>query len=76
MPPNLRTVSGAEAIRALEQLGFRKVRQRGSHVVMRKDTPDGAVGCAIPLHRELKAGTLRGILRQAKVDPDVFLDQL
>ncbi|MBI1803177.1 MAG: type II toxin-antitoxin system HicA family toxin [Ignavibacteriae bacterium] len=74
--PNLRTVPGAEAVRALERLGFRQVRQRGSHVIMRKETPDGAVGCAIPLHKELKIGTLRGILRQAKVESDDFLAKL
>lgn len=74
--PNLRTVSGSEAVRALELLGFKRVRQRGSHVVMRQDTPDGAVGCAVPLHRELKVGTLRGILRQARIAPEDFLDQL
>ena len=36
---NLRTVSGAEAVRTLERLGFKQVRQRGSHVVMRQETP-------------------------------------
>ncbi len=74
--PNLRTVSGAEAIKALEHLGFRQVRQRGSHVVLRKETSEGAVGCAVPLHKELKVGTLRGILRQAKVEPEKFFDKL
>lgn len=74
--PSLRTVSGSEAIKALERLGFRQVRQRGSHVVLRKDTPEGAVGCAVPLHKGLKVGTLRGILRQAKVDPEEFLEKL
>lgn len=73
---NLRTVSGIEAIRALERLGFRQVRQRGSHVVLRKDTSEGAVGCAVPLHKELKVGTLRGILRQARVEPEDFLEKL
>ena len=43
---------------------------------MRKETPDGAVGCAVPLHKELKIGTLRGILRQAKVESDDFLAKL
>ena len=74
--PNLRTVSAAEAISALERLGFRQVRQRGSHVVLRKDRSEGAVGCAVPLHKELKVGTLRGILRQAKVEPEEFLQKL
>ena len=72
----LRKVTGQEAIRALQRLGFEKVRQRGSHVILKKETSEGAVGCVIPLHRELKIGTLRGILRQAKVTPDEFMDML
>lgn len=70
--PNLPVVSGEQAIRALERLGFRSVRQRGSHVVLRKGTSDGAIGCVIPRHRELAAGTLRGILKQAKVSVEDF----
>ena len=72
----LRKVTGQEAIRALQRLGFEKVRQRGSHVILKKETSEGAVGCVIPLHRELKIGTLHGILRQAKVTPEEFMDVL
>ncbi len=74
--PKLRRVSGREAIHALERLGFEQVRQRGSHVVLKRQTPEGAVGCVVPLHRELAIGTLRGILRQAKVSPDEFMENL
>jgi len=70
--PNLPRVSGAEVIRALERMGFVQVRQRGSHVVLKKQTPDGAVGCVVPLHRELAVGTLHGILQQAHVTMDEF----
>ena len=38
--------------------------------------PEGDVGCVVPLHRELAVGTLRGILKQAGVSPELFLDQL
>ncbi len=72
----LRRVSGEEAVRALERLGFVQIRQRGSHVVLKKQTPEGEVGCAVPLHRELAIGTLRGILRQAGVTPEEFLKAL
>ena len=72
----LRRVSGREAIHALERLGFEQVRQRGSHAVLKKQTPDGAVGCVVPLHRELAIGTLRGILRQAKATPEEFMEKL
>jgi predicted RNA binding protein YcfA (HicA-like mRNA interferase family) len=69
-------VSGQQVIRALESLGFVRARQRGSHVVLRKDLPAGAVGCSVPLHKELAVGTLRGILRQARVSPEEFLEKL
>jgi len=71
--PNLHTLSGIEVIRALERLGFRQVRQRGSHVVLRKDSLERAAGCSVPLHKELKIGTIKSILRQAKVDQEEFL---
>ena len=69
-------VSGQQAIRTLEKLGFSVVRQRGSHVILKKDTPEGALGCAVPLHKELALGTLHGILRQARVAPEEFLEKL
>ena len=76
MPPRLRRVSGQAAIRALERLGFVQVRQRGSHVVLRKQMAGGTAGCVVPLHHELAIGTLRGILRQAGVTPEEFMEEL
>jgi predicted RNA binding protein YcfA (HicA-like mRNA interferase family) len=73
---NLRQVSGEETVKALEQLGFVRARQRGSHVVLKKVMLTGTIGCVVPLHRELKIGTLLGILDQAKVDPQEFLKKL
>lgn len=63
-------VSGAEVVRTLESLGFVVARQRGSHIVMRR----GAVGCVVPNHREIKTGTLIGVLKQAGVTSDEFVD--
>ena len=74
--PKLPRVSGERAIRALERMGFVQVRQSGSHVVLRKETPEGAAGCVVPLHRELAVGTLSGILKLAKITPEKFLDNL
>lgn len=74
--PKLPRISSREAIRVLERLGFEQVRQTGSHVVMKKETPDGVVGCVVPMHRELKIGTLSGILRQAQITPEEFIENL
>lgn len=51
--PELRRVSGREVVCVLERLGFVQIRQRGSHVVLKKQTPEGDIGCVAPLHREL-----------------------
>jgi len=74
--PKLHRVSGQEAIRALERLGFVQVRQRGSHVVLKKLTATGEIGCVVPLHAEVAVGTLHGILKQANITPDEFLRNL
>ena len=68
--PKLPRISGAEVVRALMRLGFERIRQSGSHMVMRR----GAVGCVVPMHSEVKVGTLAGILRQAEVSTDEFID--
>lgn len=71
----LKRVSGKAVIRTLERLGFVQVRQRGSHVVLKK-MPEAKIGCVVPLHRELAVGTLRGILKQAGVSLQDFLENL
>jgi predicted RNA binding protein YcfA (HicA-like mRNA interferase family) len=74
--PKLPRIPSREVIRALEKLGFEAVRQNGSHVVMKKMTDDGEIGCVVPMHRELKVGTLSSVLKQAKVDPEEFINNL
>ena len=69
-------LSGHEVIRTLSKLGFIKKRQKGSHVLLIRETPIGKVGCVVPLHDELKIGTLLGILRQAKISKVEFLEVL
>lgn len=70
--PRLPRVSGKECIKALEKLGFHQARQKGSHVVMKR----GFSGCVVLLHREIKLGTLSGLLKQASVDPEEFVAKL
>ena len=72
MPPSLPHISGAEAIRALQKLGFVIARQKGSHVILRR----GSAGCVVPNHKELKTGTLSSVLKQAGVSADDFMAAL
>ena len=68
MSERLPVVSGAQLVKALTRVGWVSVRQRGSHVRLKH--PNRAVSLVVPLHRELKRGTLAGILRDAGVDRD------
>ena len=70
--PKLARTSGAVIVKARERLGFVKIRQSGSHVIMRR----GPKGCVVPMHAEVKVGTLAGLLRQADVSPDEFTGAL
>ena len=74
--PRMPRVSSRGAIRALERIGFLQVRQTGSHVVMKRVTDEGVRGCVVPFHRELKIGTLKGILKQARVSIEEFIENL
>ena len=71
--PALRKISGKECLKILcNKFGFQIVRQRGSHIVLKKETPEGKVGTVVPMHPEIKIGTLKGILEQAKVSVEEF----
>jgi len=74
--PSLRRVSGWEVVEALQRLGFAPVHQHGSHIVLKRQTPQGDIGCVVPLHRELAIGTLRAVLRQARETPEEFMEKL
>jgi predicted RNA binding protein YcfA (HicA-like mRNA interferase family) len=67
-------ISGRECVRALEAAGFRVKRQKGSHIVLRRDEPFAQV--VVPDHRQLDRGALRGIIRHAGLGVDDFLKLL
>ena len=68
MTGRLPVLSGANLIRVLERAGWRVVRQRGSHV--RLSHPERRTFLVVPLHKELRRGTLDGILKDAELDRD------
>jgi len=74
--PKLPRISSREAIRALKRLGFEEVRQTGSHLVLKRDTDDGVIGGVVPVHQDLRVGTLSSILKQAQVTPEEFIENL
>ncbi len=70
--PKLPRISSRECIKTLQKFGFTVARQKGSHIVLRR----GNSGCVVPNHKEIRVGTLSGILKQAGVSADEFLERL
>lgn len=71
----LPVVSGKETVRALEKIGYVFDHQRGSHIVLRKNTsPFRRV--TIPDHREIARGTLRSIIREVGLTVEEFTNLL
>ncbi len=66
-----RSLSGAEVVRALQRASFYRRRQRGSHIVMRRDDPFAQV--IVPAHRSIDTGTLSAILDGAGLSVEEFM---
>ena len=60
-----RSLSGNQVRRALERAGFSLKRQKGSHMVLRRDNPFAQV--IVPAHRSIDTGTLASILDAAGI---------
>ncbi len=63
-------ISGRDCIKVLEKSGFYTVRQKGSHIVIRKTEPFYQL--VVPDHKELDSGTLRAIIRQSGMSVEEF----
>jgi predicted RNA binding protein YcfA (HicA-like mRNA interferase family) len=56
----------------MEQQGFIKVRQRGSHIIMQKRTGDSTITVPVPNYSEIRIGTLQSIIRQSGLPRILF----
>ncbi len=68
----LRKLSGREVCAILSRHGFVEARRRGSHGVMQKRTDEGIVTVPVPLHPELRIGTLHSVIRQSGLSRTEF----
>jgi predicted RNA binding protein YcfA (HicA-like mRNA interferase family) len=72
----LPVVSGEKAIKALSKAGFIVIRQRGSHVRLKKATFERTINVTVPLHDVLDRSTLKSIIRTAELSVDEFVELL
>ena len=70
--PRAPRITGRQAVRALQRLGWQVVRQRGSHVLL--EHPDRPRPVTVPVHtgETQKPKTLASLLEQAGLEADAF----
>lgn len=69
--PVLPQLSGRETVQAFESLGWKVVRQKGSHIILIKDGHIATL--SVPDHKEVAKGTLRSLIRSAGLTISEFL---
>ncbi len=74
--PKLPVVSGDQLIKLLLKLGYEIVRQKGSHVRLRKITEAGEHNITVPRHNEIAKGTLNDILSKVSVWNNISKEKL
>jgi predicted RNA binding protein YcfA (HicA-like mRNA interferase family) len=72
----LPSINYRQVIAALLRLGFRVVRQKGSHVRLEKNLDNTVLKITVPAHNPIKRSTLGHILKQANISLDEFLESL
>jgi predicted RNA binding protein YcfA (HicA-like mRNA interferase family) len=68
------SVAYDKVIRALQRDGWVVVRQKGNHIRLQKRTHDGVLKLTVPAHKPIKRSTLSHILKQARMDVEIFLE--
>ncbi|MBI2650724.1 type II toxin-antitoxin system HicA family toxin [Candidatus Woesearchaeota archaeon] len=72
----LPVLSGRDVIKILKKIGFEEKRQKGSHIILAKETEQGKKVVVVPNHKEIDKGTLLEIIRQAGLQREEFLKLL
>lgn len=66
-------ISGKDAIKAFEKIGYKVVRQKGSHIRLRDDNNQFHKPITIPNHKVLKPGLLRMLIKDSGQTIESFL---
>jgi predicted RNA binding protein YcfA (HicA-like mRNA interferase family) len=74
--PKLPQVSGERLVRFLGKLGYSIIRQKGSHIRLRKETTIGEHNITVPNHKTIAKGTLNDILSKVSLWNNTMKEEL
>lgn len=65
-------ISGLKLIKILNKSGFKIIRRKGSHVRLEKRIEEKIIKLTVPMHDNLKKGTLSRIIKDSKLSEQEF----
>lgn len=71
--PRLGVFSAKEVCRILQNHGFEKIRQSGSHIMMQKRFGNDTKTVPVPNHSEIAKGTLKSVIHLSGLDVSLFV---
>ena len=74
--PKLPQASGSDLVKLLVSLGYEVVRQRGSHIRMKKVTASGEHAITVPAHKIIAKGTLGDIIARVSLWNSISKEEL
>jgi predicted RNA binding protein YcfA (HicA-like mRNA interferase family) len=74
--PKLPQVSGSQLVKVLRSMGYSVVRQRGSHIHLRKVTTSGIHAITVPGHKTVAKGTLNDIIGKVSIWNNISKEEL
>lgn len=68
----LGSYKGEEVVKAFQRAGWKIARQRNSHIILEKEGHEATLSVPVHKGKNVKRGTLRDLIRDAKMSVDEF----
>jgi predicted RNA binding protein YcfA (HicA-like mRNA interferase family) len=69
----LGSYTGEQVVRAFQRAGWKITRQRSSHVILEKEGHEATLSVPVHKGKNVKRGTLRDLIKDAKMNVDGFI---
>ena len=72
----LGSYTGEQVVRAFQRAGWKITRQRSSHVILEKEGDEATLSVPVHKGKNVKRGTLRNLIKDARMSVDEFLEYI
>jgi predicted RNA binding protein YcfA (HicA-like mRNA interferase family) len=72
----LASYKGEEVVKAFQRAGWKITRQRSSHIIPEKEGHEATLSVPVHKGKNVKRGTLRDLIKDAKMSVDEFLEYI